>query len=94
MPDQGRGDEQDGESPAQAPIPDLEQYRRQTERRLILGGVAIVILVGGALILLLFDAGALAGAWICLGAMALPIAAIIGALLLFQWLGREPRNHR
>ena len=94
MPDQGRGDDQDSERPARVPIADLAQYRRQTERRLILGGIAIVVIIGGALILLLYDGGALAGAWVCLGAMALPIAAIIGALLLFQWLGREPRNRR
>lgn len=94
MDDCKRGDLPNGEHPADASTTDLAAYRRGTERRLILGGVAILVLVGGGLVLLLYDWGALAGAWLCLGAMALPIAAVIGALWLFQWLGRDPDDHR
>ncbi len=93
MDDDGQGDLPHDERHIQASTTDLARYRRQTERRLILGGIAIVVIVGGALILTLYDLGALAGAWLCLGAMAVPVAAIMGALLLFQWLGREPHNH-
>ena len=76
-------------APARPPVTDLSAYRRQTQRRLILGGVALLFLVGGGLVLWLYDLGALAGAWLCLGAMALPVAAVIGAVWLFDWLGRE-----
>ena len=48
--------------------------------------------MGGGLVLLFYDLGALAGAWLCLGAMALPVAAVIGAVWLFDWLGRD-RDH-
>ena len=91
-----RGDSasDDGRDHRPAPLPttDLSAYQRDTERRLILGGVALLFLVGGGLVLLLYDLGALAGAWLCLGAMALPVAAVIGAVWLFDWLGRD-RDH-
>ena len=90
--DESADDDSRDHRPAPLPTTDLSAYQRDTERRLILGGVALLFLVGGGLVLLFYDLGALAGAWLCLGAMALPVAAVIGAVWLFDWLGRE-RDH-
>ncbi|HIQ04948.1 MAG TPA: hypothetical protein EYH31_04530 [Anaerolineae bacterium] len=50
---------------------DVQQHRRQTENRLILGGFAILVVVGGGLIWLIYGRG----------------AALLGLTCIFAGLG-------
>ena len=45
----------------------LREHRRKTERNLVIGGFALLFLVGGALIWWLWGAGAMMTGWLCMG---------------------------
>ena len=77
--------------PERAPT-DLRRHRRDTDRRLFWGGVAIMFVVGGGLLLWLFDLWAVLGAWLCLvGAVGL-IGLLYGLLTLMEWWS-DPARH-
>ena len=65
---------------------DLRRYARQTNFRLILGGLAILYLVGGSLIYLIYGTEAAALGVICLTAGLAPIGLIILILGVMEWI--------
>jgi Na+/proline symporter len=68
------------------PIIDLRRYSQETKKRLIWGGLALIFIVGLALIALTYGTpSALCGlAFLLLG--LLPIALILLILAVLQWL--------
>ncbi len=70
-------DELGGEETERRPPSTPRRYRRLLERDLILGGFAILFVVGGGLVWLLYGSGAFAGTWLCLGAGAVMLAVLV-----------------
>jgi hypothetical protein len=65
---------------------DLRRYARQTNFRLILGGLAILYLVGGSLIYVIYGAQAALLGVLCLTAGLAPIGLIILLLGVMEWI--------
>ena len=65
---------------------DLRRYARQTNLRLILGGLVILYLVGGSLIYVIYGAEAALLGVLCLTAGLAPIALVIFFLWLMEWI--------
>ncbi|MBC7235270.1 MAG: hypothetical protein H5T69_05470 [Chloroflexi bacterium] len=74
------------------PPTDLRRYRAQTEKRLLVGGMLIMFLIGGGLLLWLFDLRALLGAWLCLAGGVGLIALLLGILKLMEWWSASGRE--
>ena len=72
---------------------DLRKYTSQTTARLIVGALALLILVGGGLIWLLYGFGAMLMGVLCLLGAMLPIGLIwllmVGLDLLVKKLNQE-----
>jgi len=71
---------------------DLRGYARTTNRRLVLGGIGMVLLVGGALIAVFYGPQALAMALLCFGAFAIPAGLIAFLLGWMEWIVRRERD--
>lgn len=72
---------------------DLRQYTHQTNVRLILGGILILLVVGDGLIYLLYgQSAALIGA-ICILAGLLPLGLIVLLLWLMEWIVKRADDH-
>ena len=71
---------------------DLRSYARTTNRRLVLGGIGLVLLVGGALIAVFYGPQALAMALLCFGAFAIPAGLIAFLLGWMEWIVRRERD--
>ena len=71
---------------------DLRRYARNTQLRLILGGLAIVFLAGGALVWWIYGPQAAAMALLCTVAGLAPILLIFIALLALEWISRSARR--
>ena len=65
---------------------DLRRYARQTNLRLILGGLVILYLVGGSLIYWIYGAEAALLGVLCLTAGLAPIGLIVLLLGLMEWI--------
>lgn len=65
---------------------DLRKYMRDTNLRLILGGLLLLIFIGGGLIWLIYGAGAAAMGLLCILAAFLPIGLILSFLGLSDWI--------
>ena len=64
---------------------DLAEYRRQTDRQLLVGFILIVLLLGGGLIFWYYGWGGLIGGLSCM----LAALGLLGLLwLLLSWAGR------
>jgi len=61
---------------------DLRTYARQTTARLVIGGIAILLLVGDGLIYIVYGRYAAIMGLICIGAGLLPLIAT----LAFFWI--------
>jgi fatty acid desaturase len=82
----------DRPEPPRRPPTDLRRHRRDTDRRLFWGGIAIMFVVGGGLLLWIFDAWAVLGAWLCLvGALGV-IGLLFGLLKLMEWWSDPARD--
>ena len=64
---------------------DLRRYTRQTNIRLLIGFILLVIIVGGILVFLFFGPAALPAFFICLAAGLLPLVIIWLILTLMDW---------
>jgi len=67
-------------------VRDLRRYARQTQFRLIAGALLILFLVGDGLIYLIYGQGAAVFGLLCLLAGLAPIAIIVLALGIFEWV--------
>jgi hypothetical protein len=68
---------------------DLRRYARSTQLRLILGGLALVIFVGGGLVWWLYGPRAAAMALLCTLAGLAPVLMIFVALMALEWISRS-----
>jgi TM2 domain-containing membrane protein YozV len=68
---------------------DLRQYARQTNTRLILGGIALLLVVGDGLIYLIYGREAAAMGLVCLLAGLSPLLLIWLALEVIGWIARR-----
>lgn len=68
---------------------DLRQYARQTNFRLILGGIILLYLVGDGLIYFFYGREAAMMGLVCLTAGLAPMVLIWLFLLLIEWLAKK-----
>ena len=68
---------------------DLRKYAQQTNRRLILGGLLLLFVVGDGLIYFIFGRSAALSGLICLAIGLSPILLIWISLALISWLVRR-----
>jgi hypothetical protein len=68
---------------------DLRQYAKQTNIRLIIGFILVLIIVGDGLILLFYGKGAAIMGIICIFAALFPVVLIMIALWLIDWIARR-----
>ena len=65
---------------------DLRDYARQTNFRLIVGGIFLIFLIGDGLIYLIYGPSAAISGLICLGVGLLPIVLIMASLAVIDWI--------
>jgi hypothetical protein len=70
-------------------IRDLRRYARQTNTRLILGGLLLLFLVGDGLIYIFFGRSAALLGSVCMAAGLTPLVLIWLALAILDWIVRR-----
>ncbi len=65
---------------------DLRKYSRQTTLRLVLGGIALVLLVGGGLIYLIYGPAAAGTGLLCIGVGLFPVLITLIVLQIIDWI--------
>jgi hypothetical protein len=68
---------------------DMRRYAKQTNLRLIIGGIAILVIVGDGLILLFYGRDAAVMGLLCLLAGLLPLLVIWAVLFFFEWVVKK-----
>jgi hypothetical protein len=72
---------------------DLRRYARQTNTRLILGGILLLFVVGDGLIYLIYGRGPALMGLVCLAAGLSPLLLIWLVLSVLEWIvGRADRE--
>jgi len=71
---------------------DLRKYGRQTSVQLIVGALALLFLVGGGLIYLIYGPGAAVTALLCMGALLLPIALVLLFFRIMDWIVQRSKR--
>lgn len=64
---------------------DLREYARQTNIRLIIGGVLLLFIVGDGLIYFIYGPGAAISGLLCLGIGLVPVLLIMLVLTVIDW---------
>ena len=73
-------------------IRDLRAYARATHFRLILGAAALLLVIGGGLIWLVYGKSAAVLALVCMGLGVAPMVLIAAFLGLAGWIARRNRR--
>ena len=68
---------------------DLRKYARQTNVRLGVGAVLLLLIVGTLLIYYIYGIGAAVGGLLCLLAALVPIALIFISLEILDWIQKR-----
>ena len=68
---------------------DLRQYARQTNKRLAIGALLLLFVVGGGLIYVFYGARAALLGFICLALGIAPLMLIWIALAVIEWISRR-----
>jgi len=68
---------------------DLRKYAKQTNTRLIIGGILLLIFVGGGLIYLIYGGGAAISGLLCIFAGLVPILLIVIILAILDWIVKK-----
>jgi hypothetical protein len=68
---------------------DLRKYAKQTNTRLIIGGILLLIVVGGGLIYLVYGGGAAMTGLLCILAGLAPILLIFIILAVIDWIVKK-----
>ncbi len=71
---------------------DLRAYASGTTLRLVLGGLAIVLIVGNVLIWTFYGSGAAQLSLLCMGVTLLPALLIAVVLWVMGWIVRKDRD--
>jgi hypothetical protein len=71
---------------------DLRKYQRQTNLRLIIGGLILLFVVGTGLIYLVYGQAAAVSGLICLGLGMIPLIAILIFFLVIDWIVHRSQN--
>ena len=71
----------------------LRYYMRQTQVRLILGGILLLFLVGDGLIYLIYGARSAFMGLLCIGAGLLPIMVIVIILWIMEEVVKRNRGY-
>lgn len=73
---------------------DLRRFARQTNTRLILGGLLLLFIVGDGLIYLIYGPAAAISGLICLGVGMIPLILIFLSLLVMEWIVKRANSDR
>ncbi len=76
--------------PKRNPPTDLRRHRARTDRDLVLGGVGVVLVVGGALIYLLWGLSTMLAAFACFAGIVVLGLVLWLVLRLIEWAGADP----
>jgi hypothetical protein len=68
---------------------DLRRYAKQTNIRLIIGGMAVLVIIGDGLILLIYGRDAAVMGLLCLMVGLLPLLLIWVVLSILEWVVRR-----
>jgi hypothetical protein len=68
---------------------DLRRYARQTNFRLIVGFVLLLFIVGDGLIYYFYGQGAALMGLLCLVGVSVPLALILIALWVIDWVAKQ-----
>lgn len=71
---------------------DLRRYARQTNIRLIAGGLLLLFVVGDGLIYLIYGPSAAVSGLICLGVGLVPLVLIVLALAIIDWIVKRANS--
>lgn len=71
---------------------DLRKYANQTNTRLIVGGILVLLIIGDGLIWVIYGGGAAITGLLCIGAGLFPILIIIGILAVMEWIVKRNRQ--
>jgi len=72
---------------------DLRRYARQTNIRLLIGFILLLVIVGDGLIYVFYGRGAALMGLVCLGFGLAPLALIFLILFMMEWLVRRFNQH-
>ncbi len=65
---------------------DLKEYEKQTNRRLIIGAIVLLLVVGVGLIWIIYGGGAASMGFFCLLAGLVPVVLIVGIFYAADWI--------
>jgi uncharacterized SAM-binding protein YcdF (DUF218 family) len=68
---------------------DLRKYARQTNARLVAGGILLTLIVGLGLIYFFYGTGGMVTGLVCMLAALSPLVLISAALRIMDWLVRR-----
>lgn len=71
---------------------DLRKYARQTNFRLIAGGILLLFIVGDGLIYLIYGPSAAVSGMLCLGIGLIPLALILLTFWVMDWIVRRANS--
>jgi hypothetical protein len=70
---------------------DLRRYARQTNFRLIVGFILLLLIVGDGLIFSFYGRGAALMGLLCLVSVSVPLALILIALWIIDWVAHRSK---
>ena len=71
---------------------DLRSYARQTNVRLVVGGILLLLIVGEGLIYLIYGPAAAASGLLCFGIGLVPLALTLLALWIIDWIVKRANS--
>jgi hypothetical protein len=70
---------------------DLRRYARQTNSRLIIGFVLLLLIVGDGLIYIIYGQGAALMGLLCLAGVSVPLVLILVELWIIDWVANKSK---
>jgi len=74
-------------------VRDLRKYARQTNTRLIVGGILLLFIVGIGLIYLLYGPAAASMGFLCMGVGLIPLLMIFLFLWVIEWVTKKANDN-
>ncbi len=68
---------------------DLRKYVRQTNIRLIAGGLGLLFIIGDGLIYLIYGASAAVMGFLCLLGGMVPVGLVVLIMMLIDWIAKR-----